>query len=230
MTSISTLTSANATENDKSSMIQAYGTTMKRAIDYMKEICIETKEFEQLENVKNFETLFKMEPRGPLQYVADAIEARGQTVNRAHKNEVNPKDVARVREYMYNTLDNDIFTDRHEFIKTRDVFMTFLTMLNARRGGEVSKLSLEEARRGLDGHHLPRNYDIFTPQEENILANHTIVFVPGKVRSLFVNVVFANKYRYVLGLIDEDNRARAGVMGKNTMVFATTCAEGALQA
>ena len=54
MTAITTLTSANATVNIKTSMIQAYGTTVKRATNYMKAICIENKEYEQLQNVKNF--------------------------------------------------------------------------------------------------------------------------------------------------------------------------------
>ena len=76
-----------------------------------------------------------MESRGPLQYAAGEIEARRQIVNRAHKNEVDPKDVARVRDYMYHTLENALFSDRHEFINMRDVFMTYLTMLNARRWG-----------------------------------------------------------------------------------------------
>ena len=71
---------------------------------------------------------------------------------------------------------------------------------------------MEEAKRGLNGHYMPKNMGIFTTEEKEIINTHTIVFVPGKVKCFYADVVFENQYRAVLGgLNDEENRARAGV-------------------
>ena len=61
-----------------------------------------------------------------------------------------------------------------------------------------------------------------------IIDTHIILFLLGKVKCFYVDVVFEDKYRPIIGgLMDEENRARASVCPENTDVFATTCATGA---
>ena len=106
---------------------------VNRATEYLRMIAIEAKDDEGDKNLERFDKLFRMESKRPVQFAIDHIRAQRQIKNRAHKNEVDVDDVEKVKNLMYYRGDNVKFGSRADFVMTRDVFMTFLTMLNARR-------------------------------------------------------------------------------------------------
>ena len=122
----------NEGKGDCNSMLQAYSTTINRATEYMRMFAIAAKDDVVDKNLKRFDKLFRMESKGPVQFTIDHIKAQRQIKNRSHKNEVDVDDVEKVENFMYYHLDNVKFGCRADFVMTRDVFMTFLTLLNAR--------------------------------------------------------------------------------------------------
>ena len=109
-------------------------------------IAKEDKDKMKEEEIARFNRLFRAYCKGPVAFANDEIDAQRQVKNGVHHNEINPIDVAKIRTYMYGQLENASFDDRSAYIRARNVFLSFLTLVNTRRGGEVGRLIWKKRR------------------------------------------------------------------------------------
>ncbi|XP_011661625.2 uncharacterized protein LOC105437092 [Strongylocentrotus purpuratus] len=137
-------------------------------------------------------------------------------------------DIKAIRNYTTETI-NDIvmdefkFIDKHKFVELRDCVVTRLTLFNARRGGEPSRLHVshwKDAKNGvwLDQQQL-NNLD---PIDRRLAQELKVGYQTGKGKHL-VPILFPKDTHIALDqLISEDVRSAASVREDNTYLFPTT--------
>ncbi|XP_033114799.1 uncharacterized protein LOC117115204 isoform X2 [Anneissia japonica] len=125
---------------------------------------------------------------------------------------------------MYDIVTNDFeFFDIHKFVELRDCVVARLTLFNARRGGEPSRLLIShwtDAERGvwLDQQQVDR----LDPLDKALAKELKVGYQTGKGKHL-VPVLFPKDAHMPLRkLIDPDIRSTAGVLEDNKYLFPST--------
>ncbi|XP_071500912.1 uncharacterized protein [Diadema antillarum] len=137
-------------------------------------------------------------------------------------------DIKVIREYTTTKISelvgNELeFFDKHRFVELRDCTVARLTLFNARRGGEPSRLFIkcwEDAKSGvwLDKQQL-ENLD---PIDKILAKDIRVGYQTGKGRHL-VPVLFPKDTHKALDiLVDKEVRSTAAVLSDNTYLFPTT--------
>ena len=138
------------------------------------------------------------------------------------------KDIQLIYEYIQQKnqeLNNDYcFWTPSSFVELRNVAMTRLTLLNARRGGEVGRLTLEdwkEARN--DGWINKQRIESLTKAEKMLIKSFKLSYQSGKGNRHLVSLLIPQDSVPQLEILSEEKvREKSGVLKENQFVFAST--------
>ena len=110
------------------------------------------------------------------------------------------------------------------FVEVRNLAMTRLTLLNARRGGEAGRLQIEDWEEAeKDGWIDKQRLNKLSEADQMLVRSLKIAFQAGKGNSHLVSLLIPNDSAPALRkLSDKDARAASGVLKDNTFVFAST--------
>lgn len=202
------------------------GHLLNNVIENLRGKLIWEKKFNEIPKLDNFVALFKFfkwEIFDDAEY--NCIKNRQEELRRPKKLP-EEDDVQKIRDYilerMQNMADTFQFLDSSQYIQLRDMVVCRLTLFNARRGGEPSRLTLKEwsdADKGvwLDKKQLGYKAD---PLEQKLLGKYKLAYQSGKCISQMVpNLIPENTWNAINKLVDPQIRLAAGVHPENNYVF-----------
>ncbi|KAJ8046374.1 hypothetical protein HOLleu_05024 [Holothuria leucospilota] len=139
-------------------------------------------------------------------------------------------DVHKLRNYTLDAMAsmvNDEYAvwDSHRFSKLRNLTVSRLTLFNARRGGEPSRMSLEEWQQASSNAWIDKQKAslISDPLEKHLLNDLKITYQAGKGNNHLVPILFPADCIAAMELLTcKEVRATAGVKAENQYVFACT--------
>lgn len=140
------------------------------------------------------------------------------------------EDVKIVREFTVNTIahivsDEYNFISKNDFVQLRDLLICRLTLYNARRGGEPSRLLLEEWIDAETNSWISSSAveNITDPIEKELLKNIKIAYQSGKNLCQMVPVLIPLDCVQALRKVADDNiRKDAGVNLNNPFLFPSS--------
>ncbi|XP_071830672.1 uncharacterized protein [Apostichopus japonicus] len=140
------------------------------------------------------------------------------------------EDINKLRSYTVATLnsmmnDDFIIWDSHNFKKLRDLTVTRLTLFNARRGGEPSRLSLDEWRQASCNAWIDKQKAeaIQDPVAKHLLNELKVTYQSGKGNNHLVPVLFPGDcIKPMETLTSKETRSTACIRQCNPYVFACT--------
>ena len=123
-------------------------------------------------------------------------------------------------EKIQELCDSFVLFTYHEFIEVRDATCARLTLFNARRGGEPSRLKVTQWLERKKW--MPDNPPPLDDYEKKLIASMDIMYQPGKGNHLVPCLVPQDCVPGLQKLCDRDVRACAGVSSHNPFIFANT--------
>ncbi|MEO0685885.1 MAG: hypothetical protein AAFY76_12775 [Cyanobacteria bacterium J06649_11] len=110
------------------------------------------------------------------------------------------------------------------FVELRNAAMSRLTLLNARRGGEVGRLTLEDWKEALnDGWINNQRIESLTEAEKMLVKSFKLAYQSGKGNRHLVSLLIPQDTVPQLEILsDEKIREISGVLKENQFVFAST--------
>ncbi|XP_030840614.1 uncharacterized protein LOC115923643 [Strongylocentrotus purpuratus] len=121
--------------------------------------------------------------------------------------------------------DEFLVWDSHTFVELRDLTCSRLTLWNARRGGEPSRLTTEEWRDAEEGVWMQKDkiHEVKNPAHQELLSQLKICYQTGKGTNRLVPVLFPrDTVKPVQLLCDQEIRHTAGIRPDNKYIFACT--------
>ena len=114
--------------------------------------------------------------------------------------------------------------DDHSFLALRNSTMLHLSLLNARRGGEVGRLLIEEWKEAeADGWIDHQRLQKMDQDEQILVKSLKIAYLAGKGNKHIVSLIIPNDTVDAMRFLSrEDVRESAGVFKDNPFVFAST--------
>ena len=150
------------------------------------------------------------------------LEKRRNEVNRNPINLPSASTIKNLFMSIIDILENLLNDNNRPFLSTRRYLSSFMTLLNARRGQEVHRLTIKQCQEGLSGYWMNNEMALsrLTEEEKETINNNIIFYVPAKKAGDNV-VIVINKYYAPLieHLIDSDVRKDVGVLANNKYVF-----------
>lgn len=129
-----------------------------------------------------------------------------------------------IKKKMNALCDDFNYWTSSNFIELRNVTMTRLTLLNARRGGEVGRLQLvdwDEAKK--DGWIDSQRLEQLTEADKLLVKSVKMAYMTGKGNHHIVPLIIPNDTIISLDkLADKETRKVSGVSAKNPFLFAST--------
>ena len=139
-------------------------------------------------------------------------------------------DVKKMRQFSIDTMSN-LLGDKylvwgaHEYISLRDTAASRLTLFNARRGGEPSRLTLTEWEDAESGAWVDqtRVQALEDPIDKLLVNSMKVTYQTGKGNNHLVPVLIPlDTYEAVKKLADPESREQAGVRKENPYLFPST--------
>lgn len=139
-------------------------------------------------------------------------------------------DILRIRKYTINEINRMVsdkykFTSSRDFVTLRDLLVCRLTLFNARRGGEPSRLLLREWNDAENNEWIGENVSaesILDPEERRAFKNVKIAYQAGKNLMHMVPLLIPKDCLDGIRIIaDPIVRLDAGIVKSNPFLFAT---------
>ena len=205
------------------------GYLLKKVAKYVYGSFLEAKEDNKAEEITKFLDLLNfhwLNIFSPSEYL---VKKARQSVLRKPVNLPLTQDVQLLRDYTVdeikkNTGDNFKFISQTDFILLRDLLVCRLTLFNARRGGEPSRLTIEEwsdAEKNV-WHHRINSEEIKDPLDKTLLERYKLAYQPGKTGRLVPLLIIDDCWKGMRILVDPEVRTRIGVSKENAFVFPYT--------
>jgi len=226
-----TTLSTNPEETDlKAGTKLGLGYIIKKAAKVMKVQYLIADDDEKARSVDNFVTVLELQwPSlfGDAEY--KVISDRQQRLRKPAELPVE-EDVARVRQYMLEAIaeiaaQEYLFWTSSEFSVLRNLVVARLTLFNARRGGEPSRLLLREWQDAENDVWLPNSAidAIQDPAEQVLVGKFKIAYQAGKGKQHLVSLLIPNDCIDGMKILcSAEVRASSGVCDSNPFVFAYT--------
>lgn len=139
-------------------------------------------------------------------------------------------DIQKLRTFTLEKLreivsDDYTLWDSHTFVELRDITCTRLTLWNARRGGEPSRLSIHEWSDAEKNAWIDKDMvdEVRDPAHRKLLSDLKICYQTGKGTNHLVPVLFPeDTIKAVQLLCDQEVRHSAGIRPDNKYIFACT--------
>ena len=184
----------------------------------------------EAQEVTNFVTVLELNHDS---LFGDAIYAINRAKNmklRKPQQMPNEEDIMKVRQYSIDvvkkfTSDDYIHFEGHEFKELRDAVVCRLTLFNARRGGEPSRMQLKEWEDAVSNAWVDQRQldNIEDPIEKAVAESTKVTYQTGKGNNHLVPVLIPNDiYKGMEKLADTEIREQAGVAECNQYLFANT--------
>ena len=140
------------------------------------------------------------------------------------------EDIMRVRDHTIEQIKSFVSDEfrmwtAHDFKELRDCVVSRLTLFNARRGGEPSRMRLKELQDAVDNVWVDKRLvqDLNDPMEKALAAATRITYQSGKgINHLVPVLIPLDTFEGMRLLADAEVRSSAGVNKNNTYVFAST--------
>lgn len=118
--------------------------------------------------------------------------------------------------------DSYVVWDTHLYVELRDLLVCRLTLFNARRGGERSRLRLAEWKDAENNAWITTE-EIDNPLDKLLAKDLKVAYQTGKSNRHLVPVLMPQDTLMPLKkLADEDTRSMAGIAKENPYLFAST--------
>lgn len=137
------------------------------------------------------------------------------------------EDIETFRKYLLQEMENgmaqfDVW-DKHTFIFMRNIILARVTMFNARRGGEPSRLTLAEWKDAISDAWIDQNLvmNVDDPMEKYLIDNLKLAYQAGKGNRKLVPVLFPmDTIEPITKLVCE--RINCNISTENTFLFPNT--------
>lgn len=214
----------------KSGMKLAYGYALKTAAKVMEGVHLMRNDDSKAELIKKFVTILNM------QWASVFGDAEYRSVqNRNHKLRKPSalpleEDINKVRDYTVNAVaammsDAFLHWSSVDFARLRDLIVSRLTMFNARRGGEPSRLLVTEWDDAEKGVWISESavQGVTDGVSKELLSNYKVAFQSGKGSKRDVPILIPLDCREALKkLSQQDFRQSVSIHPDNPYVFAST--------
>ncbi|XP_069105781.1 uncharacterized protein [Argopecten irradians] len=210
----------------KSGLKTGIGYLLKRAAKTLKGYCLLNHDDKSANEVDNFSTIlsyFWPSMFGDAEYAN--VKARQLDLRRP-KRLPEELQVQQLRSHVVNgiseLLDPYKMLSKHDFKTLRDLLVCRLTLFNARRGGEPSRLLLKEWEDAEKEEWIPRTAveSIADPLEKQLVGKFKIAYQCGKNISQMVPLLIPNDCTNGLRVLaDTDVRKSVGIDPKNHFLF-----------
>ena len=135
----------------------------------------------------------------------------------------NENDLSKLNRFLVGEIDKlakEELDTRTAFVRLRKLTLARLTLLNARRGSEVSRLKIEhyEERNSW----IDRNLENLSADDKMLLEKYSVCFIMGKGHKLIPVLIPKSCETALNKLIDRKVREVVGVGSENNFVFAYT--------
>lgn len=156
-----------------------------------------------------------------------ALAYKRQTVLRKPQNLPKENDVKRLKEFMLSKIkeltESDFnFICSEDYRLLRDLVVSRLTLFNARRGGEPSRLTIHQWEEADNEHWIGERNQTKDPMEEALFGKFKITYQAGKGGKLVSVLILNDCWKALLKLCDNEIRKQAGIHPENTYVFPLT--------
>ena len=161
--------------------------------------------------------------------------AREVLVNKMHSQSRAPtrlpsiEDYQKLREYtkeMISQIVDDVYTPINQgiFCTLRNLIACRLTLFNARRGGEATRLTMLELKDAFNNKWADRRFSKKTDEDiEKLMCKIVCAYLHSSKKLELVSVIIPDDcWKGLEMLVDVENRKVAGVHPKNQFVFANT--------
>jgi integrase len=222
--------SVNGEENIKSGMKLNFGYALKTAAKVMEGVYLIRDDDAKAESVKKFVTVLNLQWAsvfGDAEFCA--VQNRNAELRKPAALPIE-SDIEKVKKYILASVE-EIVTDsylhwtQHEFARLRDLVVARLTLFNARRGGEPSRLMLREWNDAENGTWISDTATENVTDEcgQELLKKYKIAFQCGKGSKRDVPILIPQDCEPALKkLCDINLRRSVKVHPENIYVFAST--------
>jgi len=172
-------------------------------------------------NIGKYRELLQKFWNHKLRRAEEALLTQRQEKSRRPENLPTLQEVKTILDSLTKILLTTCLTNSSNFVKIRRAMSSYAMMTNARRGGEVQRLTLDNAKNGFNDSWIRRNTAFsFTEREVDVLNRNFIFYVPAKKNVDDVDIVIDKKFKSVLEyLTNPEIRKSAGVPDENRYVF-----------
>lgn len=138
------------------------------------------------------------------------------------------RDVVRVKNFMIDEFENLKTIDSQAidfkiYCRLRNLCVARMTLYNSRRGGEPSRILLEEWNDALNERWIdPQRFDAYSSEDKNFLRKYKLIYQGGKGNGRLVpNIVLPDIWFALKLLADAEVRKRCSINEKNLFLFPT---------
>jgi len=222
-------TNSESEEDIKAGTKLAIGNVIKETAKVMKVFYLEKEEDEKGKEVDNFVTVFNL--KWPSLFADAQYKVLMERQKRLRKPARLPEEeeIKKLKEYMVPEMER-ITSETYalwtpsEFKELRNVTVCRLTLFNCRRGGEPSRLLIDEWKDAEEDKWLPQHSLANLPvAEQQLIKKYKIAYQAGKGQQRLVSVIIPADCLPAMRLLaSEEVRSHAGVAPGNKFVFANT--------
>lgn len=176
---------------------------------------------------KRFLDVFKLHEGRIFADATYAINYSRQEKLRMPQQQADEEDIASLGLYIQSTIQElsseFTFVDRHEFVLLRDSLCSRLTLFNARRGGEPSRLKMSQYHFAKDGKWInDKSIEQLSTCEKKLFSDMLVGYQPGKGNHLVPVLIPRDCIRGLDILCDPEIRKRVDVLQSNEFLFPNT--------
>ena len=156
-----------------------------------------------------------------------ANSIKRQEVLRKPQNLPDKKDIKTLRDFTLKKIqdltdDEYLFVANTEYSLLRDLVVSRLTLFNARRGGEPSRLSLREWSDALNDVWYKNTETVDDPLEKFLLGRYKLAYQSGKRVKLVPLLIVDDCWKAIDILANPEIRKQVNVYASNRYVFPNT--------
>jgi len=223
--------SVDESKNLKSGTKLLIGTVLKRAITAYEGLLLVQKRDEEAKELERFRTLLHFKWDSLFAEAEYNVKSRREEALRRPDELPLEKDVKKVRDYIQRNIkclreeyEKTRKLNQHQFVQLRNLAATRLTFFNARRGGEPSRILLEEWNTARTNQWIDRHVlESMSSEEKEKLLSNKVIYQGGKGNGQLVPVIVVEDLVDVLNILaNHDIRLNCGVHAENKFLFPST--------
>ena len=211
----------------KAGLKLSIGYLLKKVSKYIHGECLITGKEDEALQIERFLAVLNFHWKllfGDAEY---SITMRRQTQLRKPNNLPDKDEICKLREFTVSKVrelsdDAFVFMTQNEFSLLRDLVVCRLTLFNARRGGEPSRLVLSEWKDADNNEWIGDVQSVKDPLEKHLLGRYKLAYQPGKRDKLVPLLIIDDCWKALNLLCDPDIRKQASVDENNKYVFPNT--------
>eukprot|EP00105_Crassostrea_gigas_P043022 XP_019927170.1 PREDICTED: uncharacterized protein LOC105338725 [Crassostrea gigas] len=203
---------------------------VKDVCDAMHVYYLKRKEKKKAEDLGNYMLVLNKSWSSFFKNAEESIITRRLTELRAPVQLPDKSDIVRLRDYTKKTIQDltgDVYSllENAGFCKLRDALVSRLTLFNARRGGEPSRMMMSEFEDAVNDKWIDRSRIHFVQDEieKKLLCDTKVAYLHASKIAKLVPVIIPTDCLKALSILtDDDVRRSVGINPSNEFVFPNT--------